>query len=207
MSFFTLSTGQQVASNGTMEMGGGDIPPIPNNTNVLAAIDEAKWEEYDGIRFISFRWNVLQPSEYANRKIFQKVQVMNTDPNKRDKAIAMLAAIDANAGGKIVAAGREPTDQDLLLNLANRPMVLNLQVWEIKEDRTTKQPLPESEWKRGNWVSKVAPRSNGGQQAQAQPQAAQAPAAPQGPASPAAASFDSDIPFIDPYRGFACLVV
>lgn len=196
MSFFTLSKGQQVASNGTMEMGGGDIPPIPNNTNVLAAIDEAKWEEYDGNRFISFRWNVLQPSEYANRKIFQKVQVMSTDPNKRDKAIAMLAAIDANAGGKIVAAGREPTDQDLLLNLANRPMVLNLQVWEIKEDRVTKQPLPESEWKRGNWVSKVAPRSNGGQQAQ--PQAAQATAAPQAPVSPAVQDNDTwvdNIPF------------
>ena len=207
MSFFTLSTGQQVASNGTMEMGGGDIPPIPANTNVLAAIDEAKWDEYDGNRFISFRWNVLQPSEYANRKIFQKVQVMNTDPNKRDKAIAMLAAIDANAGGKIVAAGREPTDQDLLLNLANRPMVLNLQVWEIKEDRATKQPLPESEWKRGNWVSKVAPRSNGGQQAQAQPQAAQTPAAPQAQASPSVDTYDDGIPFDNPYRGFACLVV
>jgi hypothetical protein len=192
MSFFTLSTGNQVQSSGSMDMGGGDIPPIPNNTNVLAAIDEAKWDEYDGSRYISLRWNVLQPAEYANRKIFQKVQVAISDPVKRDKAIAMLAAIDANAGGKIVAAGVEPTDQSLLLNLANRPMVLNLQVWEIKEDRATKQPLPESEWKRGNWVSKVAPRSKGGQQAQAQPQAAQAPAAPQAPAQQAASTQDND---------------
>lgn len=193
MSFFTLSTGQQVVSNGTMEMGGGDIEPIPANTNVLAAIDEAKWEEYDGEQLINLRWNVLQPSEYANRKIFHKLKVKDSNPNRRDKALSMLAAIDVNAGGKIVASGREPTDQDLLLNLANRPMVLNIQLFIAKEDRVTKQPLPESEWKYHNWVSKVAPRSNGGQQAQAHPQAAQAPAQ-QAAASPADDEFP-DIPF------------
>ena len=206
MSFFTLSTGNQVQSSGSMDMGGGDIPPIPNNTNVLAAIDEAKWDEYDGSRYISLRWNVLQPAEYANRKIFQKVQVANSDPVKRDKAIAMLAAIDANAGGKIVAAGVEPTDQSLLLNLANRPMVLNLQVWEIKDDRVTKQPLPESEWKRGNWVSKVAPRSSGGQQA-AQQATPQPQAAPVQSAAQADTGFDDDIPFANPLRGRRSLLV
>lgn len=203
MSFFTLSTGQQVVTDGNMEMGGGDLPPIPANTNVLAAIDEAKWDTSPaGEQFISLRWNVLQPADYANRKVFQKVWIKNQDSKKRDKAIAMFAAIDANAGGKLVAAGVEPSDQDLLINLANRPQVLNLQVWTIKEDRNTGAPLPESEWMSGNWVSKVSPRSRqqGAQQSIPAPQQPQQQpvAQPQQAAATqqsAADTFMDDVPF------------
>lgn len=174
MSFFQLSDGNNVNTNGTMEMGGGDLPPIPANTNVLAAIDEAKIDSYEGNRFIKLRWTILQPEQFKNRKIFQKVHAYDTDTTKRDKAIRMLAAIDANCGGKLVASGQEPNDQNLTAALLNRPMVLNLQVWET-EDKT----------KSGNWVSKVSPRAQ---------QAAQAPAA--APVQAAAAPADIDnIPF------------
>lgn len=173
MSFFQLSDGNNVNTNGTMEMGGGDLPPIPANTNVLAAIDEAKIDGYEGNRFIKLRWTILQPEQFKNRKIFQKVHAYDTDTNKRDKAIRMLAAIDANCGGKLVASGQEPNDQNLTAALLNRPMVLNLQVWET-EDKT----------KSGNWVSKVSPR-----------QQAAAPAPAAAPMTPPVADPNETIPF------------
>ena len=158
MSFFTLSDGQNVDNTGVMEMGGGDIAPIPKGTNVLAAADEAKIDEYNGERTIKIRWNVLQPEQYKNRKIFQKIKAFDNDSAVRDKALRMLVAIDTNCGGKLVASGQEPNDQSLTATLLNRPMVLGLEVWEL-DDKS----------KSGNWVSKVSPRAQQGQQA-AQPQ-------------------------------------
>lgn len=188
MSFFTLSTGKALETTGTMEMGGGDIAPIPKNTNVLAMCDEAKWDEYQDDKYISLRWTIMQPAEYANRKIFQKIKILESDVTKRDKAMAMLGAIDTNAGGHLQAAGVQPTDQSLIAALANKPMVLQLQVWEMND-------------KKGNWVSKVAPRSqNTAQQA---PPPVAAPAAPAHPAN----NFDDDIPFANPLRGRIGLLI
>lgn len=156
MSFFTLSDGNSVKSDGNMDMGGGSFDPIPEDTNVLAAITESKIDSYEGERYINNSWTVMAPAEYKNRKIFQKLRVYDADPAKKDKAIRMLAAIDANCGGKLVASGKEPTDALLTQCLLNKPMVCNLQVWEIND-------------KSGNWISKVSPRK--GQQ-----EAAPAPA-------------------------------
>ena len=175
MSFFQTSTGQAVQSTGTFESGGGNMAPIPEGTQVLAATDEAKWDTYQGEEFVALRWTVMQPEEYKNRKIFQKIKTNDADPAKRDKALAMLAAIDTNAGGKLQASGRKPTDQELAAALMNRPMVLKMGVWEL-DDKS----------KSGNWVQKVAPRK-GGQQA--------APVAPPPPPKPVADYDDSDIPF------------
>src|SRR5690606_7741125 len=133
------------------ESGGGDIEPIPANTTVLAAPDEAKWDEYDGDYYISVRWVVLQPKEFANRKVFQKIRVEDADPKKADKAKRMLAAIDHNAGGKLAESSEKPTDGALTRNPVNKPMMLKLQGWEIDADDGTKT--------RGNWVSAVAPRT------------------------------------------------
>lgn len=172
MSFFTLSDGNGVQANGTMEMGGGDLQPIPKGTKVLAAIDEAKIGEYQGARHVSLRWTIAQPEQFKNRKIFQKVHCFDADSAKRDKALRMLAAIDANAGGKLVASGQEPNDMNLTSALSNKLMVLDLDVWE-SEDKS----------KNGNWVRAVSPRKQG-----AQPQ-------PQPVAQQQAAISDDDIPF------------
>lgn len=161
MSFFKLSDGSDAKADGSMDMG-GSIEPIPNNTNVLAAITETKIDEYQGDRYINNTWTVLKPDEYKNRKVFQKVHVFSSDSAKRDKAIKMLAAIDANCGGKLVKSGKEPTDQLLAQSLLNRPMVCNLQVWKITEDRDgNKLDEPKS----GNWVSKVSPRKAAAEEA------------------------------------------
>ena len=192
MSFFVQSNGQAVQSTGNFESGGG-LAPIPDGTQVLAVIDEAKWDTYQNESYISLRWSVARPQEYANRKIFQKIKVMDSDPAKRDKALLMLAAIDTNAGGKLQAAGVQPDTQALAAALMNRPMVLKLGVWKMDVN---------GEEKSGNWVQKVAPRKAGG----AAPAPTATPAAPARPAAPVARpaarpapapafTDDSEIPF------------
>lgn len=195
MSFFKLSTGQAVQSTGEFESGGGSMEPLPEGTQVMAMVDQAKWDIHEGEYFVSLRWTVALPEEYKNRKIFQKIKVKSQDAEKRDKALMMLAAIDANAGGQIMALGAEPEDADLANALLNRPMVLKLGLWKMTNDK--------GEEKSGNWVQKVAPRKKGASATPAAPAAA-APAAPRTPAparpvaparAPAAAFADDDIPF------------
>jgi hypothetical protein len=160
--FWGLSDGEDVSQNttGEFDAGGGNLEPIPPETSVLAAIDEAKWDkDQQGNRFISLRWTVLRPEEFDNRKIFQKLWVLDADPRakadkvaaKRDKAKKMLAAIDTNAGGKLLAKPVMPTDEALTLHLTNKPMVVKVMLWSMKDSMT-------GEMMRGNWVGAVAPK-------------------------------------------------
>lgn len=141
MSFFKLSEGQ-LDTTGSFAVS-TDIEPMPKDTQVKALADEAKWDEYQGERYISIRWNVLAPKQFANRKIFQKLKVEQSDAKKRDKAIQMLAAIDANCGGKLMSAGVEPTNDSMQKNILMKPMVLLLDVWDI-------------DGKKGNWIKAVS---------------------------------------------------
>ncbi len=168
MSFFKLSSGEAVKSTGEVELGGASL--IPDNTTCEAMIVECGWTTYEGKSYINAKWQVTKPSQYANRVVFQKIQLMETDSKKLDNAIKMFAAIDQNAtGGKLVASGVRPDDAALFA-LLNKPMLIKVMVWEFN-DRS------------GNWISKVSPRSQ-----QAAPVAQPAPA----PAQPA---YDDDIPF------------
>lgn len=158
MSFWELSEGS-LENTGTFEAGGGDIQPIPADTSCLATIDEAKWgSDRENNSFISLRWSVLQPAEYKNRKVFQKLWVTDDDPRakdaakKRDKAKQMLAAIDVNAGGKLMAKAEAPTDESLGACLTNKPMVIKIMQWKIKDETT-------GETKTGNWIGMVSARS------------------------------------------------
>lgn len=182
MSFWNLNDGSSAASGSEFEMGGGDFEPIPANTELVAVIEEAKWDEYEGDRFISLKWRVAQPEEYGNRVIFQKLRVYNADPVKADRQKRMLAAIDANAGGKLVALGREPSDQDLMSALAGRMMAIKVQIWKMNS-RETGEPMS------GNWISAVSPAK--GKSAEAAKKAAPQPVAQPGPAD----NFEDDIPF------------
>lgn len=147
-------------STGEFDAGGGDFEPIPSNTTCLAIVDEAKWQtSRDGFDHISLRWSVLQPEAYKNRKIFQKLWVTDDDPSakdpekKREKARMMLAAIDANAGGKLRAAGGLPTDELMGVALTNKPMLIRVMMWKIKDENT-------DEIKTGNWIGKVSSRNS-----------------------------------------------
>lgn len=148
MSFFNLSDGKNAAEgDGTFDSG-ASMEPMPDNTELLAMIDEAKWDSYEGDSYISLRWSVMAPEEYKNRKVFQKVRVFETDSAKADKAKRMLGAIDKNAGGKLAASGAEPTDESMTGALCHKPMMVKVRVWEMND-------------KSGNFISSVAPRTAG----------------------------------------------
>lgn len=140
MSFFS-----NIETDGTFEAAPA-IEVIPNDTTCVAMLDDAGWTEYQGDEYINLRWNILEPAIYKGRKIFQKVKVYDTDAKKAEKAKRMLAAIDANCGGKLMASGEEPTDTSLAKALLNKPMHIKVMVWEM-DDR------------KGNWVSAVAPKA------------------------------------------------
>ena len=145
MSIFNLSTGKKAETNGSFEMGGSS-KPIPDGSELKSAITEAGWKEYEGVRYINLRWDVLD-GEYKKRVIFQKVKVYDPDPKKADRQRNMLAAIDANCGGKLQQIEGEPSDIDLLKCLANRPVVIRVGVWELDNGNN------------GNWITAV--RSSG----------------------------------------------
>ena len=149
MSFFKMSDGTAPKTDGSAEMGGGNLPPIPSGTQVKVVATEAKWDDGGDYteRHIKIRWDVIE-GEYKKRVIFQKIRVANDDANKRDKAIRMLAAIDTNAGGVIMKLDREPTEMDLMSNLCNKPMVIKLDVWEMEGS--------DGEKGTGNWVQAVS---------------------------------------------------
>ena len=159
MSFWELDDGEDATDTGKeFDGGGGNFENIPDNTNVLACPDEAKWDKFNEAEYVSIRWSVLKPETYANRKVFQKLWVADDDPQakdpskKRDKAKRMFAAIDANAGGKLAKSGKMPTNDSMTTALVNKPMVIKLMVWELTDD--------QGQERSGNWVAAVSPKSH-----------------------------------------------
>lgn len=196
MGFWDLSDGESAATGEKeYEQETGNLDPIPDGSSVLAIIDEAKWGETrdEHAEFVSLRWSVMEPAEYANRKVFQKLWVTDDDPNvsdaakmdrKRDKAKRMLAAIDANAGGKLARKAARPTDDDLALALTNKPMIIKCMVWEMTDRQT-------GNTNSGNWIAAVAPKSKGVDVKEAKAKPASKPAAKSGFGD----DLDDDIPF------------
>lgn len=180
--FWQLSDGTDLNdSSGEYEISGGDLQPIADGTTCLAFIEEAKWDQdREGNIFLSLRWGVQNPTEYKNRKVFQKLWIKDHDPRakepakKKDKAIRMFAAIDKNAGGHLVSANQEPTGEDLARHLNLKLMMIKVKVWEIQNEDT-------GEKSKGNWVAAVMPRDK----------ASVTPTAPK----PAAATASDDVPF------------
>jgi hypothetical protein len=173
MGFWNLSDGKAVESKSEFELGGG-FEVIPDGSRVLAAVEECKDDQWEGERFFNLKWRILD-GEYKNRIIFQKLKVFSSKEKQRDNAITMLAAIDANAGGKLMASGKEPTDFAIASALANRPMILLLRVWESEDKQKT-----------GNYVAGVFGR----QQTKAAPAPKQS-----SPSNEPPMDFDDDIPF------------
>lgn len=179
MSFWNTSSNAPVQATGSFEMT-TDLAPIPSNTVLRAVVTEAKWDEYQGDHYISLRWDVIE-GEHKGRVVFQKIRAKDADPKKRDKAITMLAAIDANAGGSLMRSGQEPTDIAMMQALCNKPMQIRVKVWAIKDEAT-------GETKQGNWIDGVF--ANNGAAPVQQPQSAPAPAPVQ-----QQPTFDDDIAF------------
>ena len=174
MSFWQKQDGSQIENITSFDAGGGEIQPIPNNTALIAAIEEGKWSEYQGEHYINLKFRVMRPQEYANRVLFQKLKVF--DAKKGDKAKQMLAAIDANCGGKLAKLTDAPEDMDLMTALVGKPMAVKVQVWDI-------------DGKKGNWISAVSPAKS---QAPVQAQAPK-PSAPRPPQRQTPVQVDDDL--------------
>jgi hypothetical protein len=201
MSFWDLSDNSSAANTGTeYEVPGGNMEPIPDGSSVLAMADEVKWErKTTGEEYISLRWSIVSPDEYKNRKIFHKLWVTDFDPEvlkkgeekaipKRDKARKMLAAIDANAGGKLTAKSGKPTDDDLAMALLNKPMIITLMIWSVRDSQSGGTV-------EGNWVSAVAPKTKGIDVRPAKARPAPSGGGFGGRASRGGAVMDDEIPF------------
>lgn len=165
MSFWDLSDGETAKTDKTeYEIPGGNLTPIPGNSDVLAAPSDAKWAttKDKAERYIEITWKVEKPEAYAGRLVFHKLWVDDLDPNakteekakaKRDKARRMLATIDANAGGKLMRSNDMPTDDDLALALVDKPMVIKVMLWEMPDNHAPGNFIS------GNWVSAVKPKT------------------------------------------------
>jgi hypothetical protein len=186
MSFWNTSDNENLTStDGNYESKGADLPPIPKDTGLLSAIEEAKWDDYEGDSYISLKWRVLK-GEYQNRVLFQKLYVQGDSKAKdsmakADKAKRMLAAIDANAGGKLLKLNIVPEDTDLMSALVGKMMAIKVQVWSFKDETS-------GETKSGNWISAVAPKGAGSAPVKSAPVKKEALTMNDD-------NFDSDIPF------------
>jgi hypothetical protein len=179
MNFWNLSDGSFVENTTEFKDSGGEL--FPDNTKVLAAIEEAKWDEYEGDRTISLKWRVIG-EQFKNRVQFQNLKVYGTKKCKdklksSDRAKRMLAAINTNAGSKL-PMDREPTDQDLMSALMGKPMGILIKLATLEDKKQV------------NYVAGIS--SSKQQPAQ---QAAPVQQRPVQQAAPSAVDFDDDIPF------------
>jgi len=157
MGFWDTSDGENAVSDKTEYEVGGNVDPIPDDSTVLAFISEAKWRDLEdtGERYLELKWTIEQPEEYARRNVFHKLWVLDLDPKakdetkalaKRDKARRMLAAIDANCGGKLGRKDGIPTEDDMVIAFSGKTMTIKVKVWEMNGGS-------------GNWVAAVGPKS------------------------------------------------
>jgi hypothetical protein len=147
MSWYNDFTGK---ADGEFEQPSQSMDPIPDNTDVIAIIEEAKWQDghEDKPRHISIKWKVVRPETYLNRVVFQKIHI--NDEKKQRNAKQMLEAIDGNAKNALTKAiakrKGEPTDEDLA-KITGATMQIKIGEWELNDMV-------------GNWVKAVRPQSS-----------------------------------------------
>jgi len=147
MSFWTTSEGKSATTEATGKFeASASYELIPDGTTALAIITKPSIEQYNGDEYINVEWTVAKPEAYKNRKVFQKVRVWDSNPKKADKAKAMLANIDKNAGGKLAKLDKDPTNESLSV-LTGKTMLIKILIWSI-DDKT------------GNYIGAVSPRTN-----------------------------------------------
>lgn len=206
--FWDLSDGDTAKTEDKeYEVPGGNMEPIPDNSDVLAEIKEAKWDgpKDKDERYISIQWKVEAPDAVKNRIVFQKLWVQDLDPGaktedkakqKRDKARRMLATIDANAKGRLMASADAPTDDSLALALQGATMVIKCMVWEMPDRERA------GEFIRGNWIGAVKPKTSDLHVGQAKP--ASKPASggggSYGSGNAGGLGLDDEIPFAPEWR-------
>ncbi len=154
MSFWDLESGEDSRQTGTSFEVASSNEPIPDGSSVLAYVSDVKWDEWQSTEYLKIAWKVAKPADFENRVVFHKLYVTDPDRNakdpkaKTDKAKKMLAAIDANAGGKLMKIRDKPTNEQLAIALINKMMVIRVAVYETDDGKT------------GNWVQAVMPKDH-----------------------------------------------
>lgn len=142
---------------GTCEINTG-FELIPEKSKCLMMIEEVSIDPPDDNEkndYIRIMWAVIQPEEYEGRKISQKIRYLSDKENQRKKAFDMLKNIDFNAGGKLRASGKKPSEwTDQLLNkcLINKQMLCTVMVYKFTKN--------DGELFTGNWIAAVAPKGS-----------------------------------------------
>jgi len=148
----------EIESDGNYDVGGGDFPVIPDGTRVKAMIDKISWEFKKNFKSgsdescISARFEI-EEGEFKGQKIFKNFFLECDIDAEQSKAMNMFFAVDHNAGGKIKALKRKPTDDDLSRHLINKSMVI---VVGMITDKSTGK---ESNYLQGLSASKNKPAS------------------------------------------------
>lgn len=165
MSFWNTHTGEDVTKAATGEYTiGGDVTLIPDGSTVQAYIKDVRWARNERgamEEYINVQWKVEAPESLAGRVAFQKLWVKDPEPNalkkgsdaadkKREKALRTLANIDENAGGRLAQKSTVPTDDELLLALANKSMCIHVKVYSMTGADGGKIE--------GNWIAAVMPK-------------------------------------------------
>lgn len=140
-------------SGGKYQAGGSDIDLIPDNTDLVAVIDEVTRDCYNGVNTIKMRFTVLEPEAYSNRKVWKSLymfehstfvlekQGVEAAERKKKKDTAMFEAIDFNAGGECRSSGCEPeelTTEQLQGALMDKRMLLKMGIVTDKHDPNKK---------------------------------------------------------------------
>ena len=166
--FWTTSDGKMIDKN-AKEHSAGEFSPIPDGTNARATIEEIRWAQDPSCEYhyINLRWCILEPTAYADRKIFHKLHLLpdpriegNKAVKRADNGKRMFAAICANAGINLLSKPIPPSNDDLQ-DLLGKMMIVKIGVWKMKDSGS------------GNWVMKVSPL--GSVDIQEQPQQRQTP--------------------------------
>lgn len=139
MSFWQLSNGQKPTGE-EKDAFTSDFALIPNGTKAPGKIKKFFINDSWGTPFISIHWQLLE-GEYANRIVFQKINVMDEKPEKSDKAKNMLMLIFKLLGFTPTHANM-PTDADLSTMIGK---VLGIKILEYHT----------KDGKEGNYVGEV----------------------------------------------------
>ena len=117
--------------------------PLPDNTILVACITSSKtvYDDKESEEIIELKWLVIE-GEHAKRKLYQKIRINNTDPDKAGRANKMMMAIDFNCGKHLSRLGRYPTNDEMGAALIDKPMKIVTGVWEQGD-------------KKGNWIKAV----------------------------------------------------
>jgi len=136
VSFWADDDGEEITVDiKKVDTGAAKPALFPDDTNLLVRIDEARWTEYEGVKYIRVKTIVMSPPQYEGRIVSKSLYV--TDPDnrtkpaevakKKKKARTDLMKMDALHKGKLRANGDGiPTDEQLQLGLIG-----SQQVWTM----------------------------------------------------------------------------